>query len=110
MVSFGKVIFLTLVLTFSEICFAESPEWVLKNTYLNRENNVLEVREDLGLIRIDTGSQSNLRRGAFCKVYRGKQYIGDVVIVESEKDKSVAMITSDIEIKKGDVVYITPAN
>ena len=110
MVKFGRVLFFIVVSTASGIIFAESPEWVLKTTYLNRENKVLEVREDLGLVKIDTGLQSNLRRGALCRVYRDKEYIGDVVIIESEKTKSVAMITSDIKIKTGDAVYITPAN
>ena len=110
MATFGRVIFYTVVLSAIGICFAESPEWVLKTTYLNRVNKVLEVNEDLGLVRIDTGSQSNLRRGAVCKVYRGKEYIGNVVIIESEKTRAVAMITSDIKIKTGDAVYITPAN
>lgn len=109
MVTFGRVIFLLVIFTMG-ICFAESPEWVLKTTYLNRENKVLTVDEDLGLVRIDTGAQSNLRRGAVCRVYRDKEYIGDVVIIESEKTKAVAMITSDIKIKTGDAVYITPAN
>ncbi len=110
MTSFGKVVVFGAVLTAMGIAFAESPDWALKNSYLNRVNRVLETNERLGLIKIDTGSQSNLRRGALCKVYRGKQYIGDVVVVESKKDKSVAMITSDIKIEKGDAVYITPAN
>lgn len=110
MVTFGKVLFFAAITIVSNLCFAETPEWVLKTSYLNRINRVLEVRDDLGLVRIDTGSQSNLRRGAICKVYRDKEYIGDIVIVESNKTKSVAMITSDIKIEKGDAVYITPAN
>lgn len=110
MVKIGRVLFYTVVITAMGISFADSPEWVLKTTYLNRVNKVLEVNEDLGLVRIDTGTQSNLRRGAVCKVYRDKEYIGDVVIIESEKTKAVAMITSDIKIKTGDAVYITPAN
>lgn len=109
MAIFGRVIFLLVFFTMG-ICFAESPEWVLKTTYLNRLNKVLEVNEDLGLVKIDTGTQSNLRRGAVCKVYRDKEYIGNVVVIESDKTKAVAMITSDIKIKTGDAVYITPAN
>ncbi|MBQ6534152.1 MAG: hypothetical protein IJI37_03195 [Opitutales bacterium] len=110
MANFGKVAFFSALATALGTCFAEAPEWALKTTYLNRANTVVEVREDLGLIKIGTGSQSNLRRGAVCGVYRGKNYIGDVVIVESSKDKAVAMIKSDIKIEKGDAVYITPAN
>lgn len=110
MVNFGKVLFALAVLTVGQPIFAESPEWVLKTTCLQRVNKVLEVRDDLGLVKIDTGSQSNLLTGAVCRVYRNKKHVGDVVVVDSDKTAAVAMITSDIKIEKGDAVYITPAN
>ena len=110
MAGFGKVVFFFALTAAGLACFAESPEWVLKTNYTNRVNRVSEARDDLGIVRIDTGSQSNLRRGAICKVYRDKKYIGDVVVVESDKTRAVAMVTSDISVEKGDAVYITPAN
>ena len=110
MVNFGKVLLVCAVAAVGQSIFAESPEWVLKTTYLQRVNKVLEVRDDLGLVKIDTGSQSNLLTGAICRVYRNKQHVGDVVIVDSDKTTAVATIISDIKIEKGDAVYITPAN
>jgi len=110
MANFGKVIFLSAALAATGMCFAESPDWVLKQLYTKRPMKVAEVYSKLGLVEIDSGSQSNLRSGAFCKIYREGKYVGDVVVVDSNKTKAVAMLTSDITVQKGDAAYITPAN
>ena len=110
MVNFGKVLFLTAAVAAAEICFAESPDWVLKDGSLGRAGRVIEVLDGFGLIKIDTGLQGNLRRGAVCRVVGKDGSVRKVVVVEADGRKSVAMVMSDIKVEKGDAVYITLAN
>lgn len=113
MTTFGKVIVFAASLIATQIVsLAESPKWPLKTTYSTIEAKVINVTAEgnVTLVTIDTGSQSNLRIGAVCKAYRGKESVGDIVIVEATKTKCVGIVKKDAKVLKGDTVSITPAN
>ena len=94
------------------ISFADTPDWALKGSYVYKTAKVTEVNKDgiADLIKIDTGSESNLRIGAHCKILRDGLHVGDIVIVEADRNKSIGLALDGSVIQNGDAVRITPAN
>ena len=111
MARLGAVLFIGLSLTI-KLAVANTPDWALKDSYTAKSALIVEVnREGIAdLVKINTGSQSNLRIGAQCMVLRDGLHIGDIVIVESGKDRSIGLALDGSEIQNGDAVRITPAN
>ncbi len=105
----GKVLFLSI---FSALtCFASSPKWITKDNSFSKENmgRVVEVipAENADLVVIDTGLRSNLRIGAVCSVDCPENKTAKVVVVEANRQKSVALVITNNEIPQGAAVYIT---
>lgn len=111
MARFGAVVFTGILMSLKLAC-ADTPDWALKDSYTAKSAIIVEVnREGIAdLVKINTGSQSNLRIGAQCMVLRDGLHIGNIVIVESGKDRSVGLALDGSEIQNGDAVRITPAN
>ncbi len=115
MARLGKLIpaILTAFAAFEGIAFAAPADWSLKSNYSQRVAKVAKVANQKGiadLITIDTGTQSNFRIGALCTVSRQDQNIAQAVVVEADRDRSVALVLNGQQIQTGDAVYITPAN
>lgn len=115
MARLGKLVpsILTALVAIEGIAFAAPADWLLKSNYSQRVAKVAKVSNQKGiadLITIDTGTQSNLRIGALCTVSRQDQNIAQAVVVEADRDRSVALVLNGQQIQTGDAVYITPAN
>lgn len=63
------------------------------------------------IIVLRSGLRENFRVGAFCVVERGGVAIAEVVIVDADRNRSIALITdiSDEELRPGDRVRLRPA-
>lgn len=115
MARLGKLVpsILTALAAIEGIAFAAPADWLLKSNYSQRAAKVAKVSNQKGiadLITIDTGTQSNLRIGALCTVSRQDQNIAQAVVVEADRDRSVALVLNGSQVQAGDAVYITPAN
>ena len=112
MARLGKLVpsILTALVAIEGIAFAAPADWLLKSNYSQRVAKVSNQKGIADLITIDTGTQSNLRIGALCTVSRQDQNIAQAVVVEADRDRSVALVLNGSQVQAGDAVYITPAN
>lgn len=109
MARLGKVMLLSILS--ASACFAWSPRWITKDNAYDVENRgtVVEVRaaENADLVIIDVGLEGNLREGAICQVLNPDKTKSQIVIVASDRGRSVGLVIAKAEVRKGAAVSIT---
>jgi hypothetical protein len=108
MAFFGRGLFLSLAVSAAAFSTsAAEPNWILGG-YSNIPSFVRSVEKngDAVLIKIDTGSLSKLAIGAVCFLYRADTFIAQAVVVEANRESSVAKVLSNDAVLAGDKVYI----
>ena len=101
---FGSV--LSAVLT-----HAETPRFVQESLYSPNAAPIAEVltSHSMDVVIVDGGSEQGLQRGMVCRVVRGFQDVGELLIIESKKNRAAALILELKEetfIQKGDIARI----
>lgn len=92
---------------------AESPNWTYRGEASTEAKIAAVVRAGKAeAVVIDKGLKRNFRAGAVCAVRKDgtNEIAANVVVVDSDAEKSVALIIDGAEISEGDKVYIRPAN
>jgi hypothetical protein len=87
------------------------PAFVQESIYSPNAASVSEVISTLAsdVVILDGGLEQGLRLGMVCRVSRGFQSIGELIIIESNRDRSAALILVLVEettIQAGDVARI----
>lgn len=87
------------------------PAFVQESIYSPNAASVSEVISTLAsdVVILDGGLEQGLRLGMVCRVSRGFQSIGELIIIESNRDRSAALILELVEettIQAGDVARI----
>lgn len=91
--------------------YAEVPAFTEQSIYSLNQATVSTVDPNLAadLVILDGGLEQGLRLGMVCRVERGTQSIGELIIIESRSKCSAALIlnlTNNFTIQSGDVVRI----
>lgn len=71
------------------------------------DGNIIAVSQDVPIVMISLGTDEGIEKGTQFTVYRGSQFIGQVVVEEVYKDMSAARIIRNMTVKniqKGDSV------
>ena len=99
------------VLTSANLVCANVPAFVSESIYSSNKAKVSMVDSNLAadLVILDGGLEQGLRLGMVCRVERGEQSIGELIIIESGSNCSAALIlnlTDNLTIQSGDNVRI----
>ncbi len=89
----------------------EVPAFVKESLYSPNAAPVAEVVPTLAtdVVILDGGLEQGIRRGMVCRVSRGLQSIGELVIIESNNDRAAGLILElvvDSTIQAGDIARI----
>ena len=89
----------------------EVPAFVKESLYSPNAAPVAEVVPTLAadVVILDGGLEQGIRRGMVCRVSRGLQSIGELVIIESNNDRAAGLIlelVDDSTIQAGDIARI----
>jgi len=89
----------------------EVPAFVKESLYSPNAAPVAEVLPTLAadVVILDGGLEQGIRRGMVCRVSRGLQSIGELVIIESNSDRAAGLILDLVEdstIQAGDIARI----
>ena len=103
-------LFIGIQIAGSSVC-AKAPAFVNESIYSSNKATVLTIDENLtaDLVILDGGLEQGLRLGMVCRVERGVQSIGELIIIESGSNCSAALIlnlTDNSTIQSGDIVRI----
>lgn len=90
---------------------ADVPAFVSESIYSSNKAKVSVVDPNLAadLVILDGGLEQGLRLGMVCRVERGVESVGELIIIESESNCSAALILSladSLTIQSGDRVRI----
>ena len=90
---------------------AEVPAFVQGSLYSPNAAVVAEVVPTLAadVVILAGGSEQGLRRGMVCRVTRGPSEVGELIIIESRRDRSAGLILELVEIstiQSGDIARI----
>ena len=94
----------------SVVC-AEVPAFVKESIYSPNAATVSTVVPALAadLVILDGGLEQGMRLGMVCRVMRGAQSIGELIIIESRNDRSAGLIlklVDDSSIQAGDIARV----
>mgnify|MGYP005849047121 CR=1 FL=1 len=90
---------------------AEAPAFVKGTLYSPNAAFVAEVMPTLAadVVILAGGLEQGLRRGMVCRVTRGPSEVGELIIIESRRDRSAGLILELVEastIQAGDIARI----
>lgn len=90
---------------------ADVPGFVRESLYSPNAAAVAKVVPSLAadVVILDGGLEQGIRLGMVCRVTRGFAEIGELIIIESNSDRSAGLIlelSEDTFIKKGDIARI----
>jgi hypothetical protein len=90
---------------------AEVPAFVQGSLYSPNAATVADVMPTLAadVVILAGGLEQGLRRGMVCRVNRGPNQIGELIIIESRSDRSAGLILELVEastIQAGDIARI----
>jgi hypothetical protein len=90
---------------------AEVPAFVKESLYNSNAAIVAEVAPTLSadVVILDGGLKQGIRLGMVCRVTRGLQSVGELIIIESRSDQSAGLIlelVNDSTIQAGDIARI----
>lgn len=90
---------------------AEVPAFVKESIYAPNAATVSAVVPALAtdLVILDGGLEQGLRLGMVCRINRGLQSIGELIIIESRSDRSAGLIlelVDDSTIQAGDIARV----
>lgn len=99
------------VLATANLVCANVPDFVDDSIYGSNRAKVLMVDSNpaADLVILDGGLEQGMRLGMICLVERGRQSVGELVIIESASNCSAALIlslTDELTIRTGDSVRI----
>ena len=82
---------------------AEVPAFVKESLYSPNVATVAKVAPTLAtdIVILDGGLEQGIRLGMVCRVTRGLQSIGELIIIESRSDQSAGLI---LELAKGTII------
>ncbi len=106
-----SALFLFGVVLAGAVLRADVPEFVRESIYSPNAAPVAEVIPTAAadLVILSGGLQQGLRLGMVCRVVRGFEAIGEIIIIESSSDRAAALILELSEnsfIQTGDVARI----
>ena len=89
----------------------EVPAFVKESLYNSNAAIVAEVAPTLSadVVILDGGLKQGIRLGMVCRVTRGLQSVGELIIIESRSDQSAGLIlelVKDSTIQAGDIARI----
>ena len=89
----------------------EVPSFVKESLYSPNAATVAEVAPTLAadVVILDGGLEQGIRLGMVCRVTRGLQSVGELIIIESRSDQSAGLIlelVKDSTIQAGDIARI----
>ncbi len=89
----------------------EVPAFVKESLYSPNAATVAEVAPTLAadVVILDGGLEQGIRLGMVCRVTRGLQSVGELIIIESRSDQSAGLIlelVKDSTIQAGDIARI----
>jgi hypothetical protein len=89
----------------------EVPAFVKESLYSPNAATVAEVAPTLtaDVVILDGGLEQGIRLGMVCRVARGLQSVGELIIIESRSDQSAGLIlelVKDSTIQAGDIARI----
>jgi hypothetical protein len=90
---------------------AEVPTFVKESIYSPNAATVSTVAPALAadVVILDGGLEQGMRLGMVCRVSRGAQSIGELIIIESRSDRSAGLIlglVDDSTIQAGDIARV----
>ena len=103
--------FLFGVLLAGSVVRAEVPAFVKESIYSPNAATVSTVAPALAadVVILDGGLEQGMRLGMVCRVSRGAQSIGELIIIESRSDRSAGLIlglVDDSTIQAGDIARV----
>ena len=89
----------------------EAPAFVKESLYSPNAATVAKVTPMLSadVVILDGGLEQGIRLGMVCRVTRGLQSVGELIIIESRSDQSAGLIlelVKDFTIQAGDIARI----
>jgi len=104
-------LFLFGALVAGSVVRAEVPAFVKESIYSPHAATVSTVAPALAadVVSLDGGLEQGMRLGMVCRVSRGAQSIGELIIIESRSDRSAALIlelVDDSTIQAGDIARV----
>lgn len=93
------------------VMFAEAPSFVNESIYSSNAATVSTVVPSLAadLVILEGGLEQGIRLGMVCRVTRGRQSIGELIIIESRRTRSAGLILALVDnstIQAGDIARI----
>jgi len=93
------------------VMFAEAPSFVNESIYSSNAATVSTVVPSLAadLVILEGGLEQGMRLGMVCRVTRGRQSIGELIIIESRRTRSAGLILALVDnstIQAGDIARI----
>ena len=91
--------------------YGEAPDFVKESLYSPNAATVAKVTPMLAadVVILDGGLEQGIRLGMVCRVTRGLQSVGELIIIESRSDQSAGLIlelVKDSTIQAGDIARI----
>lgn len=91
--------------------YGEVPAFVKESLYSPNAATVAKVTPMLAadVVILDGGLEQGIRLGMVCRVTRGLQSVGELIIIESRSDQSAGLIlelVKDFTIQAGDIARI----
>jgi len=104
-------LFLFGALVAGSVVRAEVPAFVKESIYSPNAATVSTVVPALAadLVLLDGGLEQGMRLGMVCRVLRGAQTIGELIIIESRSDRSAGLILELVDestIQAGDIARV----
>jgi len=104
-------LFLFGALVASSVVRAKVPAFVKESIYSPNAATVSTVAPALAadVVILDGGLEQGMRLGMVCRVSRGAQSIGELIIIESRSDRSAGLIlglVDDSTIQAGDIARV----
>jgi len=93
------------------VACADVPGFVRESLYSPNAAPVAKVVPSLAadVVILNGGLEQGIRRGMVCRVFRGFQEVGELIIIESKSDRSAGLIlelSEDSFIQAGDIARI----
>lgn len=104
-------LFLFGALVAGSVVRAEVPAFVKESIYSPNAATVSTVVSSLAadVVILDGGLEQGMRLGMVCRIHRGAQSIGELIIIESRSDRSAGLIlelVDDSTIQAGDIARV----
>ena len=104
-------LFLLGALFAGSVVHGDAPAFVKESLYSPNAAIVAEITPMLAadVVILDGGLEQGIRLGMVCRVTRGLQAVGELIIIESRSDQSAGLIlelVKDFTIQAGDIARI----